>query len=120
MERNWIDSEGNKAEIVLFSELEKEEIPFEVEDENEIVVAYQKDIQNLLKEVKEQQRIKEKREVFVKLAMSLLTPKQKQVVHMKFWGRLNNKEIAKKVKISPKAVQYRMDGALKKLKKYLV
>lgn len=52
------------------------------------------------------------------LALDTLTDKQKEVVYLYYYERLNQEQIASKIGIGRTSVQDRLDGALKKLKKH--
>ena len=65
------------------------------------------------------QRFDEQRELLNK-ALSILTDKQREVIHLKFYGRLNYNEIAEIMFLNKKGVYNLMARTIKLLKKHLV
>ena len=65
------------------------------------------------------QRFDEQRESLNK-ALSILTDKQREVIHLKFYGRLNYNEIAEIMFLNKKGVYNLMARTIKLLKKHLV
>ncbi|MDP2363731.1 MAG: sigma factor-like helix-turn-helix DNA-binding protein [Ignavibacteria bacterium] len=96
MKRNWIDSEGNKGRMILFSEM-----PSYVVDKLQIEQKLQRMPQTLLKEE----------------YLKCLTLKQLEVITMRFWGDMDVSMIAKKVGILPCSVRRRLNRAYQRLKK---
>ena len=124
MKRYWKDSEGNKAEIVLFCEMEQGENPLLAEEkigkrDDNFPLYSPNEVVNLIKQAKGSQTAQLKRKSAIREILSQLTPKQRKVIEMRFWGKMSNKKIADKLGISEEAVHYRLEGALKKLKRYL-
>ena len=94
MQRNWIDSEGNRGRIILFSEL-----PDYVAE-------------------KLQERDKSNRmpqDVLKENHLDCLTKKQLEAVTMRFWGDMSVKMVAKRLKITSDAIYRRLRGAYKRL-----
>lgn len=61
----------------------------------------------------------EKQLQMLRQAFKKLTKKQKEVIKLIYWKNLTQEDTAKKLGISRASVQNRLDGALKKLKKYM-
>ncbi|HDZ27967.1 hypothetical protein LCGC14_0399220 [marine sediment metagenome] len=94
MQRTWVDSEGNRGRIILFSEL-----PDDAVDNLQIEHKLSRMPQTFLKEEH----------------LKCLTLKQLEVITMRFWGDMEVKEIAKRIGITSDAVYRRLRGAYKRL-----
>ena len=94
MQRNWIDSEGNKGSIVLFSELPD----YVVEG---------------LQERNKSTRMPQ--DVLKEDHLDCLTEKQLEAVTMRFWGDMEVKDVAKRLKVTIQAVYRRLWRAYERL-----
>ncbi len=113
------DSEGNWAEEIPFSDIGMKKIddgwiPYEETLTKEKSAFYHEPI------TEEETERKEKRLVFIQMALGSLTPKQREVIVLSFNHHKPNKDIAKILKISEQAVSERKRLALKKLRKMLI
>lgn len=52
-------------------------------------------------------------------ALKTLTENQQEAIELRFWKELTQKQIAKKLGISRESVKDRLDGAIKRLEKYM-
>ena len=95
MKRYWVDSEGNRGRIILFSEL-----PDYVTDELQPKEKLHRMPQTILK----------------KKHLNCLTEKQLKVIIMRFWGKMEVKKIAKRLKTTVQAVYERLWRAYEKLR----
>lgn len=80
-------------------------------DPQEDTIASPQNIENLLLKKEEYEELEE--------AIKKLTEKQRELIYLKYFKKMKQKDIAKKLNISEAAVSQRINTILKKLEKFL-